>query len=98
MLKSKAGLAAAAAALMATSIPTAAMAGDTKDIVRSGVIGAAGGAVVGAVVPGVSTGNGALIGGLGGAAVGALKKDKRYYRDAQGRRYWIDKYGNRRYG
>ena len=33
-------------------------------------IGGAGGAVVGAVVPGLSTGEGALIGAAGGAVVG----------------------------
>ena len=68
----------------------------TKDIVKSGAIGAGGGAVVGAIIPGLSVGEGALIGGVGGAVVGALKKHK-YYRDNQGRRYWLDKNGRRRY-
>lgn len=87
--------AATIAALMGTSIAIPAQAADTRKIVKSGVIGGLGGAVVGAVVPGVSTTEGALIGGLGGAAVGALSKKKHkdrygrtYYRDSQGRRVY----------
>jgi hypothetical protein len=54
--------------------------------------------VLGAVVPGVSTVEGAAIGAAGGAVVGALDKDgRRWYRDRDGNEYWIDKDGNRHY-
>lgn len=48
------------------------------DLLKGTAIGGAGGAVAGAVIPGLSTGNGALIGAAGGAAVTALTKNKRY--------------------
>lgn len=84
------------AAALLLSAP--AIAGDAKDILKGGAIGAAGGAVVGAVVPGLSVGEGALIGGAGGAVVGALDKDgRRWYRDDRGHRYWVDKQGRRHY-
>lgn len=84
------------AAALAFAAP--AHAGDLKDIGKGAVIGGAGGAVAGAIIPGLSTGEGALIGAAGGAVVGALDKDKRrYYRDDRGRRYYIDKNGYRRY-
>ncbi len=44
--------------------------------VRGAAIGAAGGAVIGAVVPGVSTVEGAAIGAAGGAVVGTIKDKK----------------------
>lgn len=79
-------------------LSTPALAGDAGDILKGGAIGAAGGAVVGAVVPGLSTGEGALIGAAGGAVVGALDKDgRRWYRDERGHRYWVDKKGRRHY-
>jgi len=55
--------------------------------------------VVGAVVPGVSVGEGALIGGAGGAVVGALDKGNhhKWHRDNRGRRYWVDNHGRRHY-
>lgn len=85
--------------LMAAALAFAAPAGaSTKKAVHNGLIGAAGGAVVGAVVPGMSVGTGALIGGAGGAAIGALDhSDRRYHRDRHGRRYWVDKHGRRHY-
>ncbi len=72
------GLATAAAVAFAAPVS----AGDTKQVVKGAIVGGAGGAVVGAVVPGVSVGEGALIGGAGGAVVGALKigKSKSYCR------------------
>lgn len=97
MSRSKTSIIAVAAALAVAATSGAAHAGDGKKIVKNAAIGAGGGAVVGAVVPGVSVGEGALIGGAGGAIVGALDKDRKYYRDEQGRRYWIDKNGKRRY-
>src|SRR3546814_4971187 len=70
----------AGAALLMASPATA---GDAGDILKGGAIGAAGGAVVGAVVPGISTGEGALIGGAGGAVIGALDKDGRRWRSEE---------------
>lgn len=85
-------LATAAAALSLSGCET-----DNK-VVRGAAIGAAGGAVLGAVVPGISAVEGAAIGGAGGAVVGALDKDgHRWYRDNNGREYWVDKDGNRHY-
>ncbi len=42
-----------------------------------GGVGAATGAIVGLLVPGVSWWGGALIGGLGGAAIGAATTEKK---------------------
>jgi hypothetical protein len=88
----------AAGALVAASAP--AFAGDTHDIVKGGAIGAGGGAVAGALIPGLGVGEGALIGGAGGAVIGALDKDnkhRRWYRDNEGRRYYLNKRGHRVY-
>ena len=86
----------ACAGALALSQP--ALAGDTSDVLRGGAIGAAGGAVAGAVIPGLGVGEGALIGAAGGAVVGALDKNgHRWYRDDRGRRYWVDKHGRRHY-
>lgn len=85
-------------ALVAISAP--AVAGDGKDIVKGAAIGAGGGAVAGAIIPGLGVGEGALIGGAGGAIVGALDKDKthrRWYRDRHGRQYYLNKRGHRVY-
>ncbi|ARS26478.1 hypothetical protein KC8_04125 [Sphingomonas sp. KC8] len=90
----------AGTALLAVALAFAlpAQAGGVKEIGKGAVIGGAGGAVVGAVVPGISTGEGALIGAAGGAVIGALDKgDKKWRRDSQGRKYYIDKQGRRRY-
>ena len=87
-----------ASALIAFAGP--AFAGDGKDIVKGAAIGAGGGAVAGAIIPGLGVGEGALIGGAGGAVVGALDKDKkhrRYHRDRDGRSYHVNKHGNRVY-
>lgn len=85
-------------ALAALSAP--ALAGDGKDIVKGAAIGAGGGAVAGAIIPGLGVGEGALIGGAGGAVVGALDKDKkhrRWHRDSYGRQYYVNKRGHRVY-
>jgi hypothetical protein len=74
-------------------------AGRSGEVVKDGLIGAGGGAIVGAIVPGVSTGEGAAIGGVGGVVYGLLK-DRRgntIHKDDQGNKYWIDKKGRRRY-
>lgn len=87
------------AVLAAASIGLAgpASAQSAGQILKGTAIGAGGGALAGAVLPGVSTGDGALIGAAGGAAYTALKKNKRYYRDSRGRRYYVDRQGRRRY-
>jgi len=78
-----------------TSAPV--MAQSAGQMVKGTAIGAGGGALAGAILPGVSTGNGALIGAVGGAAYTALKKNHHYYRDSRGRKYYIDKHGYRHY-
>ncbi|WP_294390957.1 YMGG-like glycine zipper-containing protein [uncultured Sphingomonas sp.] len=82
---------------MSLGLATPAMAQSAEQLLKGTAIGAGGGALAGAVLPGVSTGNGALIGAAGGAAYTALKKNKKYYRDSRGRKYYIDKRGYRRY-
>ena len=58
-------------------------------ILRGAGIGAAGGVVAGALIPGLSVGQGALIGGVGGALYNTIDKGHhRYYRDARGRRHY----------
>jgi hypothetical protein len=88
---------AAAAALSVAATGTPAMAQSAEHILRGAGIGAAGGVVAGAVIPGLSVGEGALIGGAGGALLNTLNKDRRYYRDSYGRKYYVDKNGRRRY-
>jgi len=84
------------AAAMALAVP--AQAQSTKEVLKGAGIGAAGGAVAGAVIPGLGVGEGALIGGAGGAAVTALTKGgHRWYRDSNGRKYWLDRRGRRHY-
>ena len=82
-------------------LTTPAFAGDGKDILKGAAIGAGGGAVAGAIIPGLGVGEGALIGGAGGAVVGALDKDKkkhrRWYRDSRGNSYYVNKHGHRVY-
>ena len=87
-------IATAAAVMLGGAAPVYAQ--SAKQMLKGTAIGAGGGALVGAIVPGVSTGNGALIGAAGGAAYTALSKNKRYYRDSQGRRYYT-KHGRRVY-
>ena len=59
--------------------------------------GAVGGAILcgvaGAVIPGVSTVEGAIAGGIAGAVIGAVVKGKQYYRATQGYCYYVDQYG-----
>jgi hypothetical protein len=84
---------AAAAGLLTVGAPAAA--GDK--VLKSTAIGAGAGALVGAVVPGISTGTGALVGAGTGLAVGAINKNKNKHRDRYGRSYWVDKHGRRHY-
>ena len=94
--KSILGGGAVIAAAMALAVPAQAQSG--KEILRGAGIGAAGGAVAGAVIPGLGVGEGALIGAAGGTAVTALTKGgHRWYRDSNGRKYWLDRRGRRHY-
>ena len=74
-------------------------AGRSGEVLKDGLIGAGGGAIVGAVVPGVSAAEGAAIGGAGGAVYGLLKdrNGRTIYKDERGNKYWINKKGQRRY-
>jgi Ca2+/Na+ antiporter len=93
-MKHKALIAAAAALAFGAAAPTYAQ--NTKQVLRGTAIGAGGGAVAGALIPGLGVGEGALIGGAGGAAITALTKNRKYYRDNRGRRYYV-KNGRRFY-
>ena len=93
-MKHKALIAAVAAMTFGAAAPTYAQ--NTNQVLRGTGIGAAGGAVAGALIPGLGIGEGALIGGAGGAAVTALTKNRKYYRDNRGRRYYV-KNGQRYY-
>lgn len=87
----------AAAVAVAVAGTTPVYAQSAGELAKGALIGGAAGGVAGAVIPGLSTGNGALIGAAGGAAITALNKNKRYYRDSYGRKYWVDKHGRRHY-
>ena len=87
----------AAAVALSVTGASPAFAQSAGELAKGALIGAGGGAVAGAVIPGLSTGDGALIGAAGGAAITALNKNKRYYRDGYGRKYYVDKRGRRRY-
>ncbi len=96
-MKTNMFIAAAVALSFAGAAPV--MAQNTNQVLKGAGIGAAGGAVAGAIIPGLGVGEGALIGGAGGAVVTALTKGgkHRYYRDSYGRKYWVDKRGRRHY-
>lgn len=90
--------------LIAASLVTAASLGGcthemTRDTLRGAGIGGAGGAVAGAVIPGLGVVEGAAIGAAGGAAVGAATSDgqRKWYRDSRGRQYYVDRNGRRVY-
>ena len=87
----------AISAVVSLGLAGPASAQSAGEMLKGTAIGAGGGALLGAVVPGVSTGNGALIGAAGGAAYTALKKNRKYYRDSRGSRYYLDKRGRRVY-
>ncbi len=86
--------------LVAGLAATAMVGGCSREVTRDGLrgagIGAAGGAVAGALIPGLGVVEGAAIGAAGGAAVGAATSDgeRRWQRDRRGREYYIDRYGN----
>lgn len=92
----KIGLVSGVAALaMAFSVPAHAQ--SAGQLLKGGAIGGAGGAVAGALIPGLSTGEGALLGAGTGVAVTALTKNRKTYRDNRGRKYYINKRGYRVY-
>jgi hypothetical protein len=98
MFKTKTLFAGGATIAAALAFSAPAQAQSTKEVLRGAGIGAAGGAVAGAVIPGLGVGEGALIGAAGGTAVTALTKGgHRWYRDSNGRKYWLDKRGRRHY-
>ena len=51
----------------------------------------------GAVIPGVSTVQGAIAGGIVGAVLGAVVNNRQYYRDTRGSCYYVDQYGRPMY-
>ncbi len=74
------------AALLSLGVMAApASAQSAGHILRGAGIGAAGGVVAGAIIPGLSVGEGALVGAAGGALYNTLinKKKHRYYRSSR---------------
>jgi hypothetical protein len=95
LIMTRTGLIAGAVAL-SVSLGSPVVAQNANQMLKGTAIGAGGGALAGALIPGMSVGTGALVGGVGGAAYTALKKNRHYYRDSRGRRYYV-KNGTRRY-
>jgi len=85
----KSMLIAAGAASLALAAPASAQ--SAHHILRGAGIGAAGGVIAGAIIPGLSIGNGALIGAAAGGLYNTLHHDRHYYRS---NRY---RYGYRRH-
>lgn len=85
--------------VVTSGLVSACASGRQNEIVKDTLLGAGGGAIVGAVVPGVSIGTGAAIGAAGGAIVGVLKDKKGHtiYSDERGNKYWLDGEGRRHY-
>lgn len=78
------------AALLSLGFAAPASAQSASHILRGAGIGAAGGVIAGAVIPGLSVGEGALIGGAGGALYNTLiNKNRRTYRS---RSYYAPRY------
>jgi len=71
---------------LALAVAAPASAQSANHILRRAGIGAAAGVVAGAVIPGLSIGQGALIGAAGGAIVNTL--DKGHHRSYRHRRYY----------
>jgi hypothetical protein len=70
-----------AALLSMGVVAVPASAQSASHILRGAGIGAAGGVIAGAVIPGLSVGEGALVGGAGGALYNTLiNKERRTYR------------------
>lgn len=78
------------AALLSLGVAAPVSAQSAGHILRGAGIGAAGGVIAGAVIPGLSVGEGALIGGAGGALYNTLiNKGHRTYRS---RSYYSPRY------
>jgi len=82
------------AALLSISTAAPATAQSAGHILRGAGIGAAGGVIAGAVIPGLSVGEGALVGAAGGALYNTLinKPSHRTYRSS---RYYSPRYSSR---
>lgn len=79
-------LALGGAALLTVGTAMPASAQSAPHILRGAGIGAAGGAVAGALIPGLSVGEGLLVGGAGGALYNTLI-DKGHHRTYRSRSY-----------
>jgi len=86
-------LIAAGAASMALAAPASAQ--SAHHILRGAGIGAAGGLLAGAVVPGLSMGNGALIGAAAGGLYNTLHHGHRHYYRHNRYRYQYRHHRNR---
>lgn len=80
-------LAAGAVALSAGMVAAPAQAQSAKHILRGAGIGAAGGVIAGALIPGLGIGTGALVGAAGGALVNTLDRGHHHYYRHRGHRY-----------
>lgn len=72
---------------------------ESRAAARGALVGAAGGALVSSMSGG-DPWAGAAVGAAGGAAVGYIAADgkqRRVERDRNGRSYWVDDHGRRRY-
>lgn len=75
------------AALATGAISTEASAQSAHHILRGAGIGAAGGVIAGALIPGLGIGTGALVGAAGGALYNTLDKGHHHYYHHRGYRY-----------
>jgi len=87
-------IAAGAASLAFAAAPASAQ--SAGHILRGAAIGAGGGALLGAVVPGLSVGNGALIGAAAGGLYNTLHHSHHYYRYRHSRYYYYHGHRYRR--
>ena len=76
-----------ALALVTATVSAPAEAQSAKHILRGAGIGAAGGVIAGALIPGLSIGTGALVGAAGGALINTLDKGHHGYRHSHYRRH-----------
>jgi hypothetical protein len=86
-------LIAAGAASMAVAAPASAQ--SAHHILRGAGIGAAGGLIAGAVIPGLSMGNGALIGAAAGGLYNTVHHGHRHYYRHNRYRYYHHNYRHR---
>ena len=90
----KSMLIAAGAASLALAAPASAQ--SAHHILRGAGIGAAGGVIAGAIIPGLSIGNGALIGAAAGGLYNTLHHGHHYYRYRHSRYYYHNGHRYRR--